>query len=96
MYFVTPCIRMRLDSETGLLLPSSVLQNQSLCCLGAASYLLGASWQVLGASWAGVGGFRAVIGWSKVHLGAILNLLASIFATQWSRFGSEISPKGQF
>ena len=65
MYFVTTYIRMRLDSETSVLLPFSVLQNQSLRCLGAASYLLEASRQVLGESWAGVGVFQTVTGGSK-------------------------------
>ena len=96
MHFVKTYMRMRLDSETGVLLPSSKLQSQCLCCLGAASYLLGASWPVLKRLGRVLGGFRRLLGAPKLHLGAILNLLVSIFATQLSRFGSGISPKGHF
>ena len=43
----------------------------------------------------GSGRIQAAIGRSKKDLGAILNLLMSILVTQWSRFGSGISPKAR-
>ena len=43
-----------------------------------------------------LGGSRRLLGIPKLHRGAVLDLLISILATQWSRFGSGTSLNGHF